>query len=284
MNTSHLVISDILIRQDADGRYCLNDLHRAAGEESKHKPSEWLRNKQTVDLVAEIARAGIPALEQNQPVSVINGGNKQGTYVVKPLVYAYAMWISPKFHLHVIEAYDAMVMESRNPILPKENNPVAITEAAPTRLALIKEIATMTKTFINANQPLHKQSLALCLYELNSMAGFASILNPLVQAESEKPLSTERVTSAVVQQFWGNYYLLNETQPLNHAPHSRNIAINLRYFMQTCHDQGLPLADKSELYAALKADKHFVGSNVVVTSKITGSSCKCWLFKNNGGV
>ena len=58
-----LSISNIPIRQDEVGRYCLNDLHKAAGSDAKHKPSEWLRNKQSVELVVEIEKAGIPAIQ-----------------------------------------------------------------------------------------------------------------------------------------------------------------------------------------------------------------------------
>ena len=103
-----LVIDGISVRQDNDGRYCLNDLHRSAGGEAKHKPAFWLRNEQTERLVSELQK------RNSVPVQVIRGGNNQGTYVCKELVYAYAMWISPEFNLKVIDVFDATVARSSN--------------------------------------------------------------------------------------------------------------------------------------------------------------------------
>jgi hypothetical protein len=96
-----LVIADVSIRQDAEGRYCLNDLHRAAGGEKKHGPSYWITNAQTMELIEELETTGIPVVTAE--------GRNGGTYVCKELVYAYAMWISAAFHLKVIRAYDQIV-------------------------------------------------------------------------------------------------------------------------------------------------------------------------------
>lgn len=74
------------IRQDAEGRYCVNDLHNAAGNGNGERPSMWLKIKQTMALVDELENgAGITALSSQAR------GSKQGTYVCRELVYAYAM-------------------------------------------------------------------------------------------------------------------------------------------------------------------------------------------------
>lgn len=96
-----IAIDGVAVRQDINGRYCLNDLHRAAGSEGRQRPSVWLQNNQTQELAQEISKAGIPALE------VIKGGISPGVYVCKELVYSYAMWISPAFSLKVIRTFDA---------------------------------------------------------------------------------------------------------------------------------------------------------------------------------
>lgn len=113
--TPEISIGSLNIRMDSEGRYCLNDLHKAAGGENKTRPKYWMENAQTQDLIAEIDQnmptGGKPSVEQNQSVKVINGGNDRGTFVCKELVYAYAMWVSPKFHLQVIRTFDAVVSQ-----------------------------------------------------------------------------------------------------------------------------------------------------------------------------
>ncbi|WP_254624407.1 KilA-N domain-containing protein [Acinetobacter lactucae] len=118
-NNKPLVIGDFTIRQDEEGRYCLNDLHKASGGLKKHQLSNFMRSDQTKELIAEIENSSNDSSLESErssnlqiAVKVIKGGaGEQGTYVVKELVYSYAMWISPKFHLMVIRAYDSLVME-----------------------------------------------------------------------------------------------------------------------------------------------------------------------------
>jgi len=118
MSTS-IAIGNIEIHQDKNGRYSLNDLYRASGGNPNHRPSKWLRTIQTQELISALKfeRRNISAtlnsepkygLRNIEPLSVTSTGNPE-TFVVKELVYAYAMWISPAFHLKVIRAYDAMV-------------------------------------------------------------------------------------------------------------------------------------------------------------------------------
>jgi len=107
-----------------DNLYSLNDLHKIAGKAKKHQPNLFLVNAQTQGLINEIDADS----DQGIPRSVITkrGGNNQGTFACRELVYAYAMWISPKFHLQVIRAFDATQNQPNELIGNTEpfNNPV----------------------------------------------------------------------------------------------------------------------------------------------------------------
>jgi len=100
------VIDGVSVRRDQNARFCLNDLHRAAGGEERHKPSNFFRLENIKELCAEIDRCSDVSIAS---VESIRGGPNQGTYVCKELVLAYAMWISPAFNLKVIRTFDAAV-------------------------------------------------------------------------------------------------------------------------------------------------------------------------------
>ncbi|WP_252357273.1 KilA-N domain-containing protein [Acinetobacter pseudolwoffii] len=120
-NQKTIEIDGAVIRQDQHGRYCLNDLHKASGSERKNQPQYFLENKQTQDLAQALTDTGIPV----SPINVIRGGLEQGTYVVKQIVYAYAMWISAAFNLKVINTFDAVVTQKH---IPDLNNPNQLRE------------------------------------------------------------------------------------------------------------------------------------------------------------
>ncbi|VTX60851.1 P22AR C-terminal domain-containing protein [Haemophilus parainfluenzae] len=100
---SNLTILNNSIRQ-LDNLYSLTDLHGASGGEQKHKPALFLSNQQTKELISEIeieSKVGIPTLV----VKTVRGGKNPSTYACEELMLAYAMWISPKFHLVVLRAF-----------------------------------------------------------------------------------------------------------------------------------------------------------------------------------
>ena len=101
----NLVIETGVVRKDKEGRYRLNDLHKAAGGERRHGPSLWLETQQAQELAKELSGTGIS-------VSVIKGGLQQGTYAVKSLAIRYAMWISPSvldLFIKQIEDMDSVI-------------------------------------------------------------------------------------------------------------------------------------------------------------------------------
>lgn len=82
-----------------DNLYSLKDLHKISGGEKKHEPYLFIRLETTQELITEIKSES-----DCEPVKTIRG-TQGGTYACEELVIAYAMWISPKFHLVVLRAF-----------------------------------------------------------------------------------------------------------------------------------------------------------------------------------
>lgn len=154
---SIITISAVSIRQDNQSRFSLNDLHKASivdGQNARTKePGKFLASPQTIELVAEYEtqNLGIKAIEK-----IIGRGKAQGTYAVKELVYAYAMWISPKFALQVIRAYDAMQTNNTNPSQQLEHE-VDFLQREHMRLS--NQLAQCLSVDLSAHEGLEKISL-----------------------------------------------------------------------------------------------------------------------------
>lgn len=121
---SNLSILNSEIRQ-FNNFYSLNDLHKISGNKAKHRPNQFLRIDQTQELIEEINQcADLRTENKCLAHKTINGGINRGTYVCKELVYAYAMWISPTFYLHVIRSFDALATKPAKRIPFKLPEPV----------------------------------------------------------------------------------------------------------------------------------------------------------------
>ncbi|WP_426839781.1 KilA-N domain-containing protein [Glaesserella parasuis] len=105
---SNLTILKSSITQ-LDNLYSLTDLHRVSGYEAKHAPNRFIRLDTTQELVSEIQKED----PTTQPLKTLRG-TQGGTYACEELVLAYAMWISPKFHLVVLRAFLAMHKEKNS--------------------------------------------------------------------------------------------------------------------------------------------------------------------------
>jgi genome len=120
---SNLAILNTNVRS-YENLFSLNDLHQVSGNLAKHKPVLFLRLDTTKALIAEIEK-------DNQHALKIIRGTNGGTYACEELVIAYAMWISPQFHLVVLRAFMAMHRKQPQQLAlpePEKTYTVTLTE------------------------------------------------------------------------------------------------------------------------------------------------------------
>ncbi len=114
----YLTIIDNAVRIDSEGRFCLNDLHKAAvanGANARAKePGKFFRSPRTQELIKLLKKSATPNMGSTfSPVKAVETGpyEERGTFVVKELVYAYGQFVSAEFDLHVIRTYDKVVRD-----------------------------------------------------------------------------------------------------------------------------------------------------------------------------
>ncbi|HEV2681537.1 MAG TPA: KilA-N domain-containing protein, partial [Rhodanobacter sp.] len=141
-----IVIGTTSVRLDSAGRFSLNDLHLAAGGQHKHRPSFWLQNKQAQEIIADRLISGNPEL----PPVAAQRGRYGGTWAIKPLVYSYAMWVSPRFHNQVVDAYDAMARVAD----PGHVIPTTLAQSLRDMADLVEKNEALTKQVAEAAEPI----------------------------------------------------------------------------------------------------------------------------------
>lgn len=180
------IVAGVTVTTDKEGRFNLNALHKASGLGDHKKPSEWLRLKNTKELIDSLMNNQSGDSHSAQKViKVNNGGTNQGTFAHELLAVSYAGWISPAFQLQVNQVFInyRTGKYSTSNVIPLE-----------TRLPEVSD------NFVAAKK----------ITEAMGLEGNQAVLSANV--------ITRKVTGVDVMELAEVKYLINEEQELLHTP------------------------------------------------------------------
>ena len=110
----NIVMFETSIRQDKEGRYCLNDLHKAAiasGLDVERKnPSDFFRTEMANNFIKSLQK--VADSTTGNPV-VSKEGRNGGTYAVRLVAQRYCGWLSSDFEVVVYSAFDQFTMSEQ---------------------------------------------------------------------------------------------------------------------------------------------------------------------------
>ena len=270
--TFPLILEDTYVRQDEQGRFSLNDLHQAAGGEEHHKPSRFTRT----DTFTALVEALRPEMASDPVVAVSTG--KPGTFVARELVYAYAMWISPAFHLQVIRTFDALATGR----MGQAGSNAMIGQATGLPTAQLVALQVQGWKIVDRLKAEKVPELRQDLYEQlrRVYADLGQTPPPLAAMGSENPPQPLPAT-----EFWAVYHaLLAAGVKVNHSHNPRLIAINLKQFVQVAEAHGMSVAPGPLLKQALRESRApLYVDDRTVNSAVTGRTIHCWVFEAREG-
>lgn len=100
-NDQFPILRGAVIRRDAEGRICLNDIWRAAGQPLNKAPKDWRRLPRTIGLLGAVAQmVGKSHLSVGQPFTTTRG-RQGGSFADPRLALDYAEYLSPDLALEV---------------------------------------------------------------------------------------------------------------------------------------------------------------------------------------
>ena len=117
------IIAGVEITTDAEGRFNLNLLHKASGENSNKAPAQWMRTKQAQEFIAEVEK------QTMQICTVSAEGRNGGTFAHELIAVEYAGWISASFRIKVNQTFIDYRTGNLKPAIP-QSLPEALRLAA----------------------------------------------------------------------------------------------------------------------------------------------------------
>lgn len=275
-----LILEDTYVRQDDQGRFSLNDLHQAAiaaGENSRtNEPYEFLRRPETQGLVTVLETTGNS--RSFPPVSKVEGRNG-GTFVVRELVYAYAMWISPAFHLKVIRTFDAVVTGKPGPAI-QSSAPVGKHTGMPTtQLIALQDHSwkLVERLKVETGRELREAMYRQLVAVFRDLGQDAPPLDAIGQTAPD--------ASEVAREFWAVFDVLASLgHPVNHSRKTDLVAVNLKQVFDLAEKEQMPLAPLGTLKKHLRACRSPRFLDVkTVNSQHAGVTIHAWVFQAKKG-
>ena len=279
-----LIIEDTYVRQDDQGRFSLNDLHQAAGGEDRHAPNRFTRTDTFSDLVQVLTpemASGTPEVAARPPVTIISNGSRVGTFVARELVYAYAMWISPVFHLKVIRTFDALAT-GRLALPGDRTAPLAVGQSTGLPTTQLVALQAQGWKIIDRLKTETVRELRADLYQdlLKVYADMGKTAPPLDAIGQEAPDA-----AAEVVEFWTVVKALERIgHPVNHSRNPELVALKLAQVAVLAQQEGLDMAPVKTLKKLLRASRSPRFLDVKsVSSAHTSITEHCWVFRAQEG-
>lgn len=279
-----LIIEDTYVRQDDQGRFSLNDLHQAAGGEDRHAPNRFTRTDTFSDLVQVLTpemASGTPEVAARPPVTIISNGSRVGTFVARELVYAYAMWISPVFHLKVIRTFDALA-SGRLTFPGDRPAPLAVGQATGIPTSQLVSLQTHARKLVEWLKAESVRELRADLYAqlIDVYADMKKDPPPLDAIGQEAPDAATEVV-----EFWTVFKALERLgHPVNHSRNPELVALRLDQVAALAQQERMDVATVKRLKKLLPQSRspRFLQAKTI-NSAHAGVSVHCWVFRAQEG-
>lgn len=107
--------NEIMIKTDQDGYFSLTDMWKANGKKYSQRPHQWMLLPGTINLLKELNKALKARKSSFDLVKTVKGGRMPGTWGLQKIAIAYAEYLSPTFHVWVLDSISTFVAMEEDP-------------------------------------------------------------------------------------------------------------------------------------------------------------------------